>query len=145
MADPTWQNFEDEVFQIVSTMAREGGLSVNPDRVRPRRKPRYFSAPRKAPIEFEISLEVFDEGASEPSRIWLWECKDKSESGRKVPVSDVEVLQSKLSQLGGWEIQRLIGDDERLPVRRLRLRGYLRDKPLYIAEEAGPCHSVLAH
>jgi hypothetical protein len=100
MTYPSWHIFEDEVFEIVSAMAQEGDLSVNPNRVRPRRKPRYFSAPRKADIEFEISLEIFDEGASEPSRIWLWECKDKSKSGRKVPVSDIESLQSKLYQLG---------------------------------------------
>lgn len=100
MTDTTWLNFEDEVFKIVSTMAREGDLSANPDRVRLRRKPKYYSAPRNADIEFELSLEVFDEGASEPSRIWVWECKDKSKSGRKVPVSDIEALKGKLDQLG---------------------------------------------
>ena len=95
-----WSSFEDEVFGIVSKMAIEGDLHVNPERVRPRRRPRYYSTLRNREIEFEVSLEVFDEGAAEPSHIWLWECKDRSESSRKVPVSDVEILLSKLDQLG---------------------------------------------
>ena len=47
-----------------------------------------------------MAIEAFDKGATEPSLIWVWECKDHSKSGREVEVKDIEVLSDKISQLG---------------------------------------------
>jgi hypothetical protein len=95
-----WVHFEDEVFRKVELLLQGGALSVNPTRARAFRKKSYYSEPRKAEIEFEVSIEAFDEGATEPSLVWVWECKDDRKSKRKIQVSDVEILNSKIDQLG---------------------------------------------
>lgn len=94
-----WIKFEDDVFNHIKEMVRRGSLAV-PVNASVYRKRSYYSEARKANIEFEIAIEAFDEGAEEPSLIWLWECKDRTTSERHVDVSDVEILHDKLIQLG---------------------------------------------
>jgi hypothetical protein len=95
-----WVNFEDDVFSHVEKWLKSGRLSVNSIRATAYRKRSYYSEPRKAKIKFEVAIEAFDDGASEPSLVWVWECKDHSSSGRKVEVADIEVLNDKIDQLG---------------------------------------------
>jgi hypothetical protein len=95
-----WVKFEDDVFDHVCKWLKRGRLSVNSASAVPYRKRRYFSEPRKAEIEFEIAIEAFDDGASEPSLIWIWECKDNTTSQRNVEVGDIEALNDKIDQLG---------------------------------------------
>ena len=96
---PRWHDFEDEVFREVEQSVLASGLSV-PSDAQVHRKKSYFSEQRDAEIEFEIAIEAFDRDATEPSIVWLWECKDHSTSERNVQVSDVEILINKIGQLG---------------------------------------------
>jgi hypothetical protein len=93
-----WENFEDQVFKHVKWELESGHLGLLPSRSRVQRNASYPSERRKAQIKIEVSIENFREGATEPSQIWLWECKNKGT--RNVEVSDVEVLSSKIEQLG---------------------------------------------
>jgi hypothetical protein len=95
-----WVRFEDDVFSQVEKWLKSGRLSVNSARATAYRKRSYYSEPRKAEVEFEVAIEAFDDGASEPSLVWVWECKDHSTSGRKVEVADIEALNDKIDQLG---------------------------------------------
>jgi hypothetical protein len=95
-----WVKFEDDVFGHVQKWLKSGQLSVNAARAKAYRKRSYYSEPRKANIEFEIAIEAFDEGATEPSLVWVWECKDHGNSERRVDVSDIEALNDKVDQLG---------------------------------------------
>lgn len=95
-----WECFEDEIFEKVKNLVNSYSLSINPKFTKIYRKKSYYSELRKSEIEFEIALECFDKGATEPSVIWLWECKDKSKSERMVEAGDVEQLHSKIMQLG---------------------------------------------
>jgi hypothetical protein len=95
-----WVKFEDDVFAYVQAKLGSGLLSINPGRSIAHRKRSYYSERRKACIAFEVAIEAFDEGATDPSLIWVWECKDHSQSGRRVEVSDIEILNDKVDQLG---------------------------------------------
>jgi hypothetical protein len=95
-----WVDFEDEVFRYVRAWLNAGQLSVNAARATIHRKKSYYSAARRADIEFEVAIEAFDDGATEPSVVWVWECKDRRKNGRRVEVSDVEALNDKITQLG---------------------------------------------
>jgi hypothetical protein len=95
-----WIRFEDEVFTQVQNWLRSGSLCVSETRAKAYRKRSYYSAARNALIEFEIAIEAFDKGATEPSLVWVWDCKDHRGSRRRVQVSDVEALNDKIDQLG---------------------------------------------
>ncbi|HUY33541.1 MAG TPA: hypothetical protein VMV69_12400 [Pirellulales bacterium] len=91
--------FEDDVFRHVKRLVRRDSLCV-PANAEVHRIRSYYSEARKARIEFEIAIEAFDDGAEEPSLIWVWECKDHTRSERLVEVSAVEILRDKITQLG---------------------------------------------
>lgn len=95
-----WVAFEDEVFKRIDRWLKRGSFIVSPERATAYRKRSYYSEPRKADIEFEVVIEALDKGATEPSLVWVFECKDNTKSGRPVEVSDVEILNSKIDQLG---------------------------------------------
>lgn len=99
MQKQDWVKFEDDVFGHVEELVRRSRLAVSA-KADVYRRHSYYSEARKAYIEFEIAIEAFDEGAEQPSLVWVWECKDHSKSGRFVEVSDIEILHDKIGQLG---------------------------------------------
>ena len=101
-----WECFEDEVHGYVEQLVKGYRLLINPNKTKLFRNKGYYSEARKSEIKFEIAIEAYDEGATEASLVWVWECKDKSKSGRYVEVEDVEVLQSKIQQLGAGRFKR---------------------------------------
>src|SRR5437016_4495477 len=87
-----WVKFEDDVFEHVQKKMKSGSFCVNSARAQAHRKKSYYSEPRKDWIEFEVSIEAFNKGATEPSLVWVWECKDHRTSGRHVEVGEIELL-----------------------------------------------------
>ena len=89
------KRFEVEVYEdIKSDIARFG---LNPDRCKVFLNKAYPSRDRGASITVDVSIEAYAEGQTEPSLIWIWECKDLS---RPVSVEDFEKLHSILEQIG---------------------------------------------
>jgi hypothetical protein len=103
-----WVNFEDDVFRHVQDWLKKKKLSINPLRATAHRRKKYFSPSRNANIEFEIAIEAFDAGATEPSQVWVWECKDHRRSKRQVEVADIEILNDKIDQLGRSRFKGLL-------------------------------------
>ena len=99
MTGLVWRDFEDEVFNAVRQGVLDNGFCV-PSRASVFRKKSYFSASRNAKIEFEIAIEAYDEGATQPSLIWIWECKHHANQNKRVEVKDVAYLQQQLNELG---------------------------------------------
>ena len=89
--------YELEAAKAIEAELAQGNLGLDPANVRVRRKPSYFSRDRKREIVFDISIEVFSKGASEPYWVWVLECKDY---GHSVPVDDAEEFHAKLEQIG---------------------------------------------
>lgn len=83
--------------QVAEYVEREILSGFEPGLARVRRKPRYYSTARGKDIEFDVSIEVFRKGATDPFLIWIWECKA---STNPVPVDDVEEFHAKLNQVG---------------------------------------------
>lgn len=90
--------FEREVFERLCRLHGSGQLGLAPGNCRIYRQHDYYSSPRKSPIRADVSVELFRPSATEPYLVWIWECKDYGSRG--VPVKDVEVLHSKVLQLG---------------------------------------------
>lgn len=65
-----------EVKAAVEALVRTGKLGLNPDCCQVFRNKGYFSKDRGSEIKVDVSIELIPPGTSEPSLIWIWECKD---------------------------------------------------------------------
>jgi hypothetical protein len=57
----------------------------------------YFTNDRAAKLAIDIAIEVYMAVATEPSILWIWECKDLA---RPVDVEEFETFHAKLDQIG---------------------------------------------
>lgn len=89
--------FESTVFRWIKGEIAAGRLWLRKDCSQVFWKRTYFSRERQAGITFDIAIEVYAPGTTDVAVRILVECKD---SGRKVPVDDVEEFHSKLRQVG---------------------------------------------
>jgi hypothetical protein len=96
-ADPKGKAFELEVYELIKAEVANGSLGLNPQNTRVFANKRYYSRDRKGYVETDVSAELWRAGATSPSIIWIWECKDLA---RPVEVSHVELLHAKLEQIG---------------------------------------------
>ncbi len=90
-------DFELLVMRMISRSLQAGALGISPVNAKIYHHKDYYSIERHAPIIFDIAIEVFRKGATEPFLIWIWECKNYT---RPVPVDDVEEFHAKLQQIG---------------------------------------------
>ena len=93
---PDWHTFEDDVFRAVKLAARHGIIPVISGQTKFLRKAKYPTA--SGEIEIEIAVEAYAKGAIEPCMIYLVECKRKGK--RKVEIGDVQILHTKVQQIG---------------------------------------------
>jgi hypothetical protein len=94
---PPGQAFEGEVHKWLRRVLVPELLGMDPGNTRVYRGKSYYSRDRSSTIKTDVSVEIFLKGASEPSILWIWECKDYS---HPVPVDDIEEFESKLRQIG---------------------------------------------
>jgi hypothetical protein len=92
-----WGNFELEVEAHVRRLISSGKLAIRAASAKVHHHKAYFSTDRKKEIIFDIAIEVFADGASVPSLIWLWECKDYPT--RTVKVDEIEEFWAKMEQV----------------------------------------------
>jgi restriction endonuclease len=91
------RRLEEEVYDCLSALLSNGLLGLDPKCTVAFRGRSYFSRDRSSDIRVDVSLEVTLPGASDPSLVWVWECKDY---GKRVPIDDVEEFDAKLQQIG---------------------------------------------
>jgi hypothetical protein len=89
--------YELEVAKAIGAELAHGNLGLDPAQAKVRHKPSYFSRDRRKDIVFDVSVEVYRKGASEPYWVWVLECKNYRHS---VPVDDAEEFHAKLEQVG---------------------------------------------
>lgn len=93
--------FEEKAKQIITTAINEGQLGLIPTCCKVFAKRGYFSRDRNSNIVFDLSIEVWPEGAERCHLLYLIECKDYS--NHSVPVDDLEEFTSKISQVAGYK------------------------------------------
>jgi hypothetical protein len=93
-----WSNFEREVAGEVLRLISSGKLALRPSSSKVHHGKGYFSKDRGKEIIFDVAIEVFASGATVPSLIWLWECKDYAT--RNVEVGEIEEFWTKIGQVG---------------------------------------------
>ena len=102
MALNTGRRFEDEVYAVVERLVSSRQFLLSEPYVKIRRRAKYYSRDREAPIECDIAVEKYlrdpdAESWLHPALIVVIECKDYR---GPVPVDDVEEFHAKLQQIG---------------------------------------------
>lgn len=90
------KEFEDEVFDIFQNLIDDDEFICSKKRCKIFRGKSYYSRDRDSYIEFDISIEVYNPGSSEPALLFLIECKDYLGA---IPVNDAEEFLSKMRQV----------------------------------------------
>ena len=97
--------FEDRVAAIIQTMLDNGTFAFPTAGSQVLRKKGYYSKDREKEIIFDIALECRRHPDLDPFYYILVECKD---TGRPVPVDDVEYFNSTVSQVMGKNVKAMI-------------------------------------
>jgi len=95
-------SFEEKAFGLLQALVVSEQFGFLPDCAKIFTQKAYFSSDRGSDIVFDISIEVTLPGASEPSFLWLWECKNYA---KPIPVDDVEEFNSKVLQVAGLNVK----------------------------------------
>lgn len=98
-----WVNFEQEVATRIEREVESYRTSINPRVAKVCRRPAYLSRLRGANIVFDVSVEAWEDAATEPSLIWVIECKDYPD--RRVEVGEIEEFAQKLDQIAPMRVK----------------------------------------
>jgi hypothetical protein len=98
-----WEDFEQEVAARITREVEFYRTSINPRMARVRHRPAYLSRDRGANIVFDVAVEAWEDGTTEPSLIWVIECKDYP--NRRVDVGEVEEFAQKLDQIAAMRVK----------------------------------------
>jgi hypothetical protein len=93
----TGKALELEVFAALKEMLARGLLGLAPNAATVRLHPSYYSRERDKEINFDVSIELWIPGASVPSLLWIWECKDYSSA---IPAKIVQEFSGNLGEIG---------------------------------------------
>lgn len=94
-----WEDFEEEVAKYIEKKIADWCLWLNPEFLKVRRKPKYYSKVRESEIKFDVGIEGYPSTQTDtPMFIWIWECKDYPK--RTVAVDEVEEFAEKIRQVG---------------------------------------------
>ena len=97
-------NFEDKVFDIISSKLSNGELFLNGKLSKPFKKKAYYSKDREKNIITDVSIETTLPDADNFSILTVFECKNYG-INHTVPIDDIEEFVSKLSQIAGHNIK----------------------------------------
>lgn len=94
--------FEELSRQLIEKALHDYKLGLIPGNCRVFRKKGYYSTNRKGNIIFDLTIEVWPEGAANYSLINIIECKNYA---KKVPVNDVEEFYTKIKQVSDVNVK----------------------------------------
>ncbi|RAJ26401.1 restriction endonuclease [Pedobacter cryoconitis] len=95
--------FETLSYNLVQEALNNFKFGLLPSCCKVFKKQPYYSATREKNIVFDISLEVWPEGAERRTLLYLIECKDYRT--HKVPIDDVEEFWAKASQVSDMGVK----------------------------------------
>lgn len=96
---------EARIYDYFQKWISDGNFFAKPECCRIYRKKAYYSKSRDANIIFDIAIEIFMPGSEEVSLLCIIECKNVVEP---VPVSDVELLLSRMQQISGGNVKGVL-------------------------------------
>jgi Zn-dependent peptidase ImmA (M78 family) len=95
---PPGDALEASVYRYLEAEIKADRFWLRKDTCKIFRKRRFHSRERQADITFDAAIEVYAPGTRDVCLLVLIECKD---SGRKVPVDEIEEFHSKVRQVAG--------------------------------------------
>ncbi len=91
--------FEKKSLEVVRKLLEDRQLGVFPENAVIHWQQPYYSEKRKGNIIFDLTVEIWPEGAERFVSIYFIECKDYST--KRVPIGDLEAFNSKIEQVAG--------------------------------------------
>lgn len=98
--------FEEKSYNLINVAINDGKLGIIPNYCRVFRKKGYYSKDRDSNIIFDLTIEVWPEGAESYTLLYIVECKDYS--NHKVPIDDLEEFESKVKQVTGLNVKGIL-------------------------------------
>lgn len=102
--------FEDKCYRLIERAIKNGELGIDEKYAKVFKKKGYYSKDREKDIVFDLSIEVWPEGAERFVLLFIIECKS-SPAGNKVPVDDVEEFCIKINQVAGVNVKGVMITD----------------------------------
>lgn len=98
--------FEEKSYGLITSAINENKFGVIPTCCKVFRKKGYYSKDRASNIVFDLTIEVWPEGAESYTLLYIVECKDYS--NHKVPIDDLEEFESKVKQVAGLNVKGVL-------------------------------------
>lgn len=98
--------FEEKSYNLITAAINDSKLGIIPNYCRVFRKKGYYSKDRDSNIIFDLTIEVWPEGAESYTLLYIVECKDYS--SHKVPIDDLEEFESKVKQVAGLNVKGIL-------------------------------------
>lgn len=95
-------DFENKAYDLIEKALNNKEFGLIPEQCKIFRKKRYPSFRRKKGIVFDLAIEVTPPKADRPTLLYLVECKKYSS---KIPVDDVALFASYISEIDGYAIK----------------------------------------
>lgn len=94
--------FEEICYSVINKALHDKQLGLIPEQCKVLKKAKYYSQLRESDITFDIAIEVWPNGATQYSQLWLIECKDYSGT---VDVGEVETFCAHASQMKAHNVK----------------------------------------
>lgn len=101
--------FEDKCFKLIEEAIQKGDLGIDRASAKVFRKKGYYSRDREKNIIFDLSIELWPDGADRFTIVFLIECKGYS--SKNVPVDDVEEFYTKINEVAGANLKGVMISD----------------------------------
>lgn len=134
--------FEDKSYHLIEKAINNNELGISKSSAKVFRKKGYYSSDREREIIFDLSIEVWPEGADRHSLLFLIECKS-SPKGHSVPIDDVEEFYTKFNQVAGGGVKGVMITDNCFQSGSLT---FAKNKRIMLIEvDKDDNHSIILH
>lgn len=134
--------FEDKSYELIEKAIHNDELGISKSSAKVFRKKGYYSNDREKEIIFDLSIEIWPQGAERYTLLYLIECKS-SPKGHSVPVDDVEEFFTKYNQVAGGGVKGVMITDNKFQSGGLT---FAKNKRIMLIEvEKDDKHSIILH
>lgn len=134
--------FEDKSYHLIEKAINNNELGISKSTAKVFRKKGYYSSDREKEIIFDLSIEIWPEGAERYTLLYLIECKS-SPKGHSVPVDDVEEFFTKYNQVAGGGVKGVMITDNNFQSGGLT---FAKNKRIMLIEvDKDNNHSIILH
>lgn len=134
--------FESKSYDLIENAIKNGELGILENSAKVYKKKGYYSKDREKEIIFDLSIEIWPQGATRYTLLYLIECKS-SPSGNYVPVDDVEEFYTKINQVAGGGVKGIMISDNKFQTGGIT---FAKNKNMMLIEvDKEDNHTIILH